>query len=114
MKNQHAITCEALVVGGGIAGLESALDRAVTIGLLPDIDRSRFTYLGNSSAAGAYLALLSETHRREAMQVSNAMTYGDFSSNPGFMEEFTSARFLPHTDLEAFPGVKALLAAKAA
>ncbi len=104
---------DRVLISGGF-GQHLDVDRAVTIGLLPDIARNRFTYLGNSSAAGAYLALLSEKYRREAMQVSNAMTYVDFSSNPGFMEEFTSARFLPHTDLKAFPGVKALLAAKAA
>ena len=28
MKNQNAITCDALVVGGGIAGIQSALDLA--------------------------------------------------------------------------------------
>jgi hypothetical protein len=31
------------------------------------------------------------------------MTYVDFSSNPRYMDEFTSALFLPHTDLKAFP-----------
>jgi hypothetical protein len=31
------------------------------------------------------------------------MTYIDFSSNPRYMDEFTSALFLPHTNLEMFP-----------
>ena len=83
------------------------IDKAVIIGLLPDIDRSKFKYLGNSSAAGAYMALLSEDLRKEAIEVCNKMTYIDFSSNPRFMDEFTSALFLPHTDLKAFPSVKA-------
>jgi uncharacterized 2Fe-2S/4Fe-4S cluster protein (DUF4445 family) len=52
------------------------------------------------------MALLSEGYRLEASQVSNSMTYIDFSSNSDFMDEFTSALFLPHTNLEAFPSVK--------
>jgi len=82
------------------------IDKAVTIGMLPDIDRSKFAYLGNSSIAGAYMALLSETFRKEANQVSGNMTYIDFSSNTRFMDEFTSALFLPHTDQNAFPSVR--------
>ncbi len=85
------------------------IDKAVIIGLLPDIDREKFRYLGNSSAAGAYMALLSETLREEAVEVCNRMTYIDFSSNPRFMDEFTSALFLPHTDQNAFPTVQAKL-----
>jgi uncharacterized 2Fe-2S/4Fe-4S cluster protein (DUF4445 family) len=52
------------------------------------------------------MALLSGALRAEARQVSNAMTYIDFSSNVRFMDEFTSAQFLPHTDMNAFPSVK--------
>lgn len=82
------------------------IEKAITIGLLPDIDRHKFKYLGNSSIAGAYMALLSEVHRKEALEISNDMTYIDFSSNNQFMDEFTSALFLPHTDLASFPSVK--------
>jgi uncharacterized 2Fe-2S/4Fe-4S cluster protein (DUF4445 family) len=74
------------------------IDKAITIGLLPDIDRSKFKYFGNSSIAGAYIALLSDKYRKEAAEISNAMTYIDFSSNSQFMDEYTSALFLPHTD----------------
>jgi len=51
------------------------------------------------------MALMSEDLRKEAVQVSNSMTYIDFSSNSRFMDEFTSALFLPHTDMKAFPSV---------
>lgn len=92
-------------ISGGF-GQYLDFDRAISIGLLPDIARDKFTYLGNSSIAGAYMALLSGKLRAEARQVSNAMTYIDFSSNARFMDEFTSAQFLPHTNLNAFPSVK--------
>jgi uncharacterized 2Fe-2S/4Fe-4S cluster protein (DUF4445 family) len=61
--------------------------------------------MGNSSIVGAYMALLSTTYRQEAREICNSMTYVDFSSNPRYMDEFTSALFLPHTDLEKFPNV---------
>jgi uncharacterized 2Fe-2S/4Fe-4S cluster protein (DUF4445 family) len=37
------------------------------------------------------------------------MTYLELSADNTFMDEYTSALFLPHTDIEAFPSVKALL-----
>lgn len=37
--------------------------------------------------------------------ISFAMTYIDFSSNSRYMDEFTSALFLPHTGLGMFPNV---------
>ncbi len=94
-----------MIITGGF-GQFLDIDKAITIGLLPDIERKKFKYMGNSSIAGAYMALLSNTHRQEAIAISNAMTYLDFSSNAGFMEEFTRAQFLPHTDMGLFPSVK--------
>jgi len=37
------------------------------------------------------------------------MTYVELSVDPGYMDEFISACFLPHTDIEKFPTVKHLL-----
>ena len=81
------------------------IEKAVRIGLLPDIDRNKFTYMGNSSIVGAYLALLSNDYRNEARDICDSITYVDFSSRPQYMDQFTSALFLPHTDLKAFPSV---------
>ena len=101
---------DRVIITGGF-GQYLNIKRAITIGLLPDIDRDKFSYLGNSSIAGAYMALLSDDYRKEARNISNNMTYIDFSSNSKFMDEFTSALFLPHTNTEAFPSVKKLLSA---
>jgi uncharacterized 2Fe-2S/4Fe-4S cluster protein (DUF4445 family) len=97
-------TVDRVLISGGF-GQYLDIEKAIRIGLLPDIERSKFRYLGNSSIAGAYLALLSEPHRREARDICNSMTYIDFSSNPRYMDEFTSALFLPHTNLEMFSSV---------
>jgi len=96
---------EQMIITGGF-GQYLNVEKAITIGLLPDIAREKFKYMGNSSIAGAYMALLSDKFRQEALQISNSMTYLDFSSSHKFMEEFTRAQFLPHTDLKLFPGVK--------
>ena len=33
------------------------------------------------------------------------MTYIDLMANPKYMDEFVSANFIPHTDVEKFPSV---------
>ena len=96
---------DRILISGGF-GQYLNVEKAITIGLLPDIDHDKFKYLGNSSIAGTYMALLSDDYRNEAIMVSNNMTYIDFSSNSRFMDEFTSALFLPHTNLNSFPSVK--------
>ncbi len=98
---------EQMIITGGF-GQYLDVEKAITIGLLPDIEREKFKYMGNSSIAGSYMALLSNRYRQEALQISNSMTYLDFSSNNAFMDEFTRAQFLPHTDLKLFPTVKIL------
>ena len=49
---------DRMIITGGF-GQYLNIEKAVTIGLLPDIDRSKFAYMGNSSIVGAYMALLS-------------------------------------------------------
>jgi uncharacterized 2Fe-2S/4Fe-4S cluster protein (DUF4445 family) len=102
------LSIDQILISGGF-GQYLNINKAITIGLLPDIDRNKFKYLGNSSIGGAYMALLSDDYRNEAHKISNNMTYIDFSSNSQFMDEFTSALFLPHTDLNTFPSVRAKL-----
>jgi uncharacterized 2Fe-2S/4Fe-4S cluster protein (DUF4445 family) len=95
---------DRIIITGGF-GQYLNIDKAMAIGLLPDIDRNKFTYMGNSSIVGAYMALLSTAYRQESREICSNMTYVDFSSTPRYMDEFTSALFLPHTDLEKFPNV---------
>ncbi len=95
---------EQMIITGGF-GQHLDIEKAIIMGLLPDMDRSKFRYMGNSSIAGAYMALLSRDFREEALTISNAMTYVDFSSSPRFMDEFIKAQFLPHTEMRLFPTV---------
>ena len=92
-------------VAGGI-GSGINMDNAVTIGMLPDIDRSCFSYIGNSSLAGAYAMLTSQKSREKVDELARTMTYLELSTEPGYMDSFVGACFLPHTDAEMFPSVQ--------
>jgi len=89
-------------VAGGF-GSHLNITNAVTIGLFPDLNPEKFHYLGNTSLIGAYLALLSSNHRKELEQLARSMTYVDLSYEPGYMDQYTGALFLPHTDASLFP-----------
>jgi uncharacterized 2Fe-2S/4Fe-4S cluster protein (DUF4445 family) len=93
-----------IYVAGGF-GNYIDVENAVTIGLLPDIPRDRFSFIGNASLGGAMLALLSQKKRDEALAVHRSMTYLELTTNASFFDRFTSASFLPHTDLSQFPSM---------
>ncbi len=100
---------EQIIIGGAF-GQYINVEKAIQVGLLPDQPWERFTYLGNTSALGAYTALLCTGMRREVVKIAGRMTYLELSADNSFMEEYTSALFLPHTDLESFPSVRPLVA----
>jgi len=80
---------------------------AITLGMLPDVPPERVHFVGNTAVAGARAALLSEEALRRIEKVAGMMTYVDLMTNPKYMEEFVSANFIPHTDVERFPSVAA-------
>jgi uncharacterized 2Fe-2S/4Fe-4S cluster protein (DUF4445 family) len=94
---------------GGAFGEYVDIEKAIRIGLLPDLPIERFRFLGNTSAMGAYTALLCVNVRHDVLDVAAKMTYVELSADNAFMEEYTSALFLPHTHMESFPTVAALL-----
>ncbi len=95
---------DRVYVAGGF-GNYIDVDNAITIGLLPDIPKERFSFIGNASLGGARQALLSQKKRDEALDVHKSMTYLELTTNASFFDRFTSASFLPHTDLSQFPSL---------
>lgn len=91
----------------GAFGSYVNIEKAVEIGLLPDLPVERFEFLGNTSVKGAYLSLLDGEVRAEVAAIASATTYIELSADNSFYEAFTSALFLPHTDLSRFPSVEA-------
>ncbi len=92
-------------------GLGAALNirSAINIGLLPDIREDKFEFLGNTSIAGARACILSDEALKKAYLISEKTAYLDLSGSPSFMNNYSAALFLPHTDIEKFPSVKKIL-----
>ena len=79
--------------------------RAITLGMLPDLDLSVYRAIGNSSLQGAELVLLARTARQECLDIVSKITYLELNVNQEFMIRFSGARFIPHTDPSLFPSV---------
>jgi uncharacterized 2Fe-2S/4Fe-4S cluster protein (DUF4445 family) len=99
---------EQILIGGAF-GQYINIEKAIQIGLLPDLPWDRFKYLGNTSILGATYSLLSRDLRRQVAEIANKMTYLELSADNRFMDQFVSALFLPHTDTASFPSVMRLL-----
>lgn len=99
---------EQVLIGGSF-GQHIDFEHAIRIGLLPDLPWDRFRFLGNTSLLGARQALISADLRGVADEIAGKMTYLELVADSSFYGEYTSAMFLPHTDLELFPSVESAL-----
>jgi uncharacterized 2Fe-2S/4Fe-4S cluster protein (DUF4445 family) len=97
-----------LYLAGGF-GNYLDVNNAIIVGMLPDMPRDKVVFVGNTSVAGAKTALLSIEAYQKSTEVASSMTYFDLMANPRYMDEFISANFLPHTDIEKFPSVEEVL-----
>jgi len=95
---------QQLLIGGSF-GKYINVEKAVQIGLLPDLPWDRFHFLGNTSVLGAYMALLSREAQRRIADIARMMTYIELSADNSFYDAFTAALFLPHTEISRFPSV---------
>ncbi len=99
---------ERVFVAGGF-GNYLDVEKAIFIGLLPDLPQERVRFIGNSSLTGARMALLSRHAFARADTLARQMTYFELSVDPRFYDEFVAALFLPHTDMNLFPTVKRVM-----
>ncbi len=93
-----------IYVAGGF-GRYLNLRNAITIGLLPDVPLEKFSYIGNASLRGSAMALVSRRQCEIQDRLASRMTYINLSNDPGYMDQYTAALFLPHTDRARFPSV---------
>jgi uncharacterized 2Fe-2S/4Fe-4S cluster protein (DUF4445 family) len=99
---------EQILIGGSF-GQHINVEKAVEIGLLPDLPWERFQFLGNTAARGAYRALLKREAREEIEEIARKMTYLELAADNAFTDQFLAALFLPHTDMTQFPSVQKVL-----
>ena len=93
------------VILAGAFGNFINLENSIAIGLLPDLPRERFQFVGNGSLMGATLLAFSRELLEEERRVADMMTNFELSETPGFMDHYIAALFLPHTQEEYFPTI---------
>jgi uncharacterized 2Fe-2S/4Fe-4S cluster protein (DUF4445 family) len=97
---------EKIYVAGGFGNYLN-IEKAIGIGLLPDIPRERIEFVGNSSLMGARMALLSFHAFEKAVGISQSITNIELSKFALFADEYMASLYLPHIDRErVFPSVK--------
>ncbi|MBU4010889.1 MAG: ATP-binding protein, partial [Proteobacteria bacterium] len=78
-------------------------------GMLPDLAESTYKSIGNSSLEGASMILKDCTLMDEIDAIRNSITYVELNVNQDFMNRFSAAKFIPHTNLSLFPSVKLII-----
>jgi uncharacterized 2Fe-2S/4Fe-4S cluster protein (DUF4445 family) len=96
---------ERIILAGGFGSFVD-LEKSITIGLLPEINLDKITFIGNGSLLGARMSCLTNRIRRDVVEVTKKMTNFELSETASYMENYIAALFLPHTDMNNFPKVK--------
>lgn len=97
---------ERIILAGGFGSFVD-LEKSITIGLLPEIDLDKITFIGNGSLLGAKMSCLTNRIRRDVVEVTRKMTNFELSETASYMKNYIASLFLPHTDMNNFPKVKA-------
>jgi uncharacterized 2Fe-2S/4Fe-4S cluster protein (DUF4445 family) len=100
---------EQIILAGGF-GSYVDLEKAMIIGLLPEVDPGKVTFIGNGSLMGAKMSALSNHIRKNVVEVTKKMTNFELSETASYMDNYIAALFLPHTNLELFPKLQARMA----
>ena len=102
---------EHIILAGGF-GSYVDLEKAMTIGLLPELDPDKVTFIGNGSLMGARMSSLTNRIRQDVSEVTKKMTNFELSDTSSYMDNYVAALFLPHTDMNHFPKLKSRLKAR--
>ncbi|BHH82818.1 ASKHA domain-containing protein [Desulforhopalus sp. 52FAK] len=97
---------ERIILAGGF-GSYIDLEKAMVIGLLPEVDADKVVFIGNGSLMGARMSSLTNSIRQDVFSVTQMMTNFELSETPSYMDNYIAAMFLPHTEIEKFPRLKA-------
>jgi len=93
--NTKATDLKKVFIAGGFGAFIRTAN-AQRIGLLPRrIDRSKISFVGNTSLGGAQWALLSIPAREKAEEIAKKVSHVQLSLDPNFQEEFVKAMIFP-------------------
>lgn len=79
----------------GAFGTYANPENIVRFGIIPDFFYATFQGIGNGSLSGAYAALMSGNQRQAAQEVADKMVYIDLLCDADFIEEYSSAIYIP-------------------
>jgi len=96
---------DRIILAGGFGSFVD-LEKAMIIGLLPEIDPDKVTFIGNGSLMGAKISSLTNRIRKDVVEVARKMTNFELSETVSFMDNYVASLFLPHTDINLFPKLK--------
>lgn len=102
---------EQIYLAGGF-GSYIDLEKAMVLGLLPELEHEKITFIGNGSLMGAKMAALTNRIRKDVVEVTRSMTNFELSETASYMDNYMAALFLPHTDMTQFPKLKARMEAR--
>ncbi len=102
---------EQIYLAGGF-GSYVDLEKAMVIGLLPEIEHEKIIFIGNGSLMGAKMAALTNRIRKDVVEVTDSMTNFELSETASYMDNYMASLFLPHTDMAQFPRLKARMDAR--
>jgi uncharacterized 2Fe-2S/4Fe-4S cluster protein (DUF4445 family) len=102
---------EQIILAGGF-GSYVDLEKAMVIGLLPEVDPAIITFIGNGSLMGSKMSALSNHIRKDVIDVTKKMTNFELSETASYMDNYIAALFLPHTNLELFPKLQMRIRAR--
>ena len=81
---------EEVMMCGGFGNYIN-IESAVRIRLIPNLPLKKITYSGNAALMGAQMALLSETERDRAFDLSQKMEHVALAARPEFQDIFVDA-----------------------
>jgi uncharacterized 2Fe-2S/4Fe-4S cluster protein (DUF4445 family) len=102
---------DQIVLAGGF-GSYVDLEKAMVIGLLPETDPDKITFIGNGSLMGCRMSSLTNRLRKDVIDVTKKMTNFELSETPSYMNNYVASLFLPHTDIKLFPKLGARMDAR--
>lgn len=97
LLNQAGICMEELqkVIVAGQFGSHLPKESLIGVGILPREVEERLVYVGNSSKTGAYMALMSETVKKEMEELAQKMEYIELSQIPNYEQIFAKSMIFP-------------------
>ena len=103
--NQTMRDIDHIVLAGGFAK-HINLKNAIYIGLLPDIEITKYEIIGNGSLAGAALALLDQETKQAYLELTEKPQIVTLNQTDHFTNHFQEALAIPNLEEDDFPSVK--------